>query len=238
MLNVVNSEAYFLPHWGLGDAIIVNGLLRVLAKNYARSYVICKPSNLESVQFMVRDFATAVGWKDEDTFAKVLPEAQGHHIIPIGYQFFPWAQYPGHPYEGRCFYDQFGMDFQLRWSNFHVERDPAREEAYFQRLNIHEDYIFVHTDPKGKFNLDRSRLPTGIRVIEAGEVPTANIFDYLLVLELAKEIHIIESAFEHLIDSFTHWTNRLVAHRYARSFEWVEYAYHTPELRLNWEVLS
>jgi hypothetical protein len=244
MLNVLNvpnvrmKEAYFFPHWGLGDAIIVNALLRELAPRYEKSYVLCKPSHVESVGFMVRDFATALGIVDEKRFGFMPLEVRGKNVIEIGYSYFVWQDYPGHPYSGRCFYNQFNVDFRKRWTHFRVDRDQAREQAYYDSLNIHEDYIFVHTDPDRGYALDRARLPQGLRVIDAGEVPTKNIFDTLMVLERAKEIHIIESAFEHLIDSFDHWTNKLVLHRYARNQEWVEYKYHIPELRLNWTILT
>lgn len=236
MLNVVNvvlKEAFFYPHWGLGDAIICNGLMRELAKHYQKSYVLCKASTFESVAFMVRDYATAMGIVDEQQFGLIPPQVRNRNVVEIGYSHFDFNDYPGHPSFCRSFYNQFNVDFEKRWTNFHVVRDSAREQALFDKLDIREDYIFVHSDPARGYNIKPELLPSNIRIIHADAAAVPNIFDYMLVLERAKEIHLIESAFEFLVDSYDHWTADLYIHRYARSYPNL----NRPELRANWKIL-
>ena len=122
-----------------------------------------------------------------------------------------------------------------------MERDKKREESFFKKLtgmfDINGEYIFVHQDPSRGFiikNLNRR----DIQIIDYSEPfrfakLTNNIFDYLLVLERAKEIHCVESSFLFIVDSFN-FKGALFNHRYARSYP----TNNTPTLRNDWKILN
>ena len=73
----------------------------------------------------------------------------------------------------------------------------------------------------------------GKNIIKADVTKTDVIFDYLTILENAKEIHCIESSFLFLIDSFN-FKGKLFNHRYARQYP----ENNTPTLRNKWNILS
>ena len=50
-------EAFFMPHLGLGDHIICNGILRKLREDYDIVHMPVKRHNYQTVKDMVRDDA-------------------------------------------------------------------------------------------------------------------------------------------------------------------------------------
>ena len=75
----------------------------------------------------------------------------------------------------------------------------------------------MHDDSTRGFKLRESSLPKNIRVVKP--IPELaskyTIFDYLKVIENAKEIHCMESSFAAMIESFQIKVPKF-AHRYAR----------------------
>jgi hypothetical protein len=72
-----------------------------------------------------------------------------------------------------------------------------------------------------------------LRIIKAERSLTNNIFDYLKLIENAKEIHCIPSSFLFLCDSFDFKGDRFL-HKYSR-----RYPHHgAPTLRLEWNEID
>ena len=88
----------------------------------------------------------------------------------------------------------------------------------YSHYNINEPYIFIHED--ARFKLDRSKLPSDIRIISPEDTLTPCICDYAKLIENAKEVHCIESSFTFMIDLMG--LNKFVAHRYARRLSNIE----------------
>lgn len=60
MIFLINmNSVYIYSHQGLGDHILVNGLVRTIAKNYDKTYVLCQSKSKypENVEYMYRDNA-------------------------------------------------------------------------------------------------------------------------------------------------------------------------------------
>ena len=75
-----------------------------------------------------------------------------------------------------------------------------KEEEIKSYLNIKEDYIFVHDKSStGDYKLN---IKSDLRQIKPKKIPCeTSVFDWIGVIENAKEIHAINSSFVHLIDS-------------------------------------
>jgi hypothetical protein len=114
------------------------------------------------------------------------------------------------------FYSQFGLEFDFRWSNFKLVRDTEREEKLFKYFNLDEnsEYIFLHDDNRFHINIDKIKNKD-IMVIKPNRDITNNIFDYIKIIENAKEVHAIESSFLFIIDSLS-LNSETYAHRYPR----------------------
>lgn len=226
------------PHLGLGDFIICNGLIReICKKNKSDEFeVVSKPTHFQSVDFMFKDVKNlkTISLKSGDFANPENPEEiifyarnENKNILKIGHEFQDFRLN-----FDKSFYAQFEIDFKKRWDSFKVERDLTSEKNLVEKLNIKEKYIFVHEDPSRGMRIDRYIHRKDLRVIKASTDLSENMFDYLSLIEGAEEVHVIESAFMFMIDSFP-IEGQLFNHRYARSYP----ARNTPTLRLDWDIL-
>lgn len=213
---------YLLPHLGLGDAIICNGLIRVLASHHDRLVLPCKWHNRPSVAWMlsdlenvrllgVKDDAEAILWSDRF-------ERGGSKVLRLGL-------HSGRPLRSdwdRQLYEQASVDFEERWRGFKTPVFTAALEPEDSKIS------FVHDDPKRGFKAELTKLPGTWSYVEHNG---KTIWDRLHWLQTAPEIHVIDSCFLCLADSVP-TKGRLVFHRYARS------GGLPPTLRKNWEVLD
>ena len=225
-------------HLGLGDHIICNGLVReICAGALSEKFtIVVKPTSYQTIKFMFRDVPNLTVHKlSSGGFDS--PESH-QEVVTLAMTTTQRIMYIGHGQEptrfnfDRSFYEQFEMDFKKRWDSFKVERDLSSEKNLVEKLNIKEKYIFVHEDPSRGMRIDRYIHRKGLRVIKASTDLSENMFDYLSLIEGAEEVHVIESAFMFMIDSFP-IEGQLFNHRYARSYP----ARNTPTLRLDWDIL-
>lgn len=188
------NSCYVHHNTGLGDHIICNGLVRYLIKkhNYDEVLLVVKHHNLNNVRRMFRDLRQIryIGINTDDD-VKYKSDIHLHRIGIDGVDINCFD---------RSFYDQAGVPFPERWDSWFIERDKEREDALFNSLLIDGDYIFVHdVSSKGVRNL---KIESNLRQIKPTKSPEeSSIFDWLKVIENAKEIHVINSSFVHIINS-------------------------------------
>ena len=211
-------------HLGLGDHIICNGLVRAVMGS--GDYLLCKQHNLESVRFMFSDVNLEVIGVADDQAAKVFAKANNGYYI--GYLHEDWN--PNIGTFDKTFYEQAGVPFVERWNNYRVRRDPDAEMAVRAAINPPFRYAFVHMDAaRGMTFVPETNLPC------VGPAPglTRNIFDYQAVIRGAEEVHCLESAFMHMIDSMRETTfNSLHAYRSARPAT----RFDIPATMKNWTI--
>jgi hypothetical protein len=138
------------------------------------------------------------------------------------------------------FYDQAATPIECRWSNFYYSRSEESEEMTFLRLvKSHEPYIFVHEDLKRGFVLDRTFFNPHLPIVYPSLNPrNFTVFDYRKVIENAAEVHMIESSFSVLADTFSeNVKQRLFIHRYARPNANMYYQNMVGYQR-NWRVIN
>jgi hypothetical protein len=228
------SEVYIYPHLAVGDQIIISGAVREIAKEkYDKVFLFAKIRTEGTIKFLYRDnpnieiiIGTDPNWYQD---YQLLNKYRDKNLKIIGHDFLDRSNRTGKSFDV-LFYELAGIPFRCKWDSFYVERDLNREKELINKVNATGEYIFIHEDKSRNLCIDRSKLPN-CRIIEA--FPTDNIFDWMGVLEGAQEIHIIESAFSFLIESFEHWTQPLVAHRYARKLD----VLNTPVYRRDWKII-
>ena len=216
------------PHRGMGDLIICNALFRHFARNHSLVVIPVKPANLDSARFMLRDVPSAhvvSARTNEEAYQIVNTFRASGPVLFLGNK---GRNYRREEFD-RCFYEQAGIDFETRWTEFKLVRDPAIE------LTVPiQPHAFVHDDSSRGFTIDRSQASfSGMQQCAAIEGVTDNIFAWLPSILSASEIHCIDSSFALLIDSLKIHSNvRLFLHRYARP------AVTIPTYQLHWEYLS
>lgn len=100
-------------------------------------------------------------------------------------------------------YHAAGVPFLNKWKlGDCITRDPVRERALKDRLNIQEGepYVVLHLEGSNhKATYDPGWIPEGWRVLEVSNV-TDCVFDWLGVLEGAEAIVAVDSVVSNLVD--------------------------------------
>ncbi len=215
-------------HLGLGDHLVCNALVRHYAAGCRRVGLCCKPHNMASVAFMYRDLAQLelLPATDDREAATVLAAVPESARLAIGFDKLDSRDFV------EAFYRQAGLARAVRYDGFHVERDPAREEACFRRLvGDRTHYLFLHDDVSRGFEIDPRRIESPLPVVRPAGADS--IFDYAAIIERATEIHCIDSSFANLVESLPRLAaGRLVLHGYAKPTSTVAFCRH------RWEKLG
>lgn len=186
---------------GLGDAIICNGLVRVLAQE--RPVIVpCYPHNFTSVAHMFSDLKNV----------EVRPE--GEHVarpkdaMAIGLRHPQWGSIE--PFD-KAFYAFAGVPHECRWSMFKIPRSGEEDKA------VPHPYLVTHDDPSRGFRINTAYFLDALRRVGQAVpiMPRPRLSDWRFVLKHAEEIHCIDSSVLHLVEHID-TRGKLFFHRYAR----------------------
>ena len=219
-------DTYIHQHGKLGDLILCNGLIRhLLKKKYRKNkiYIFCRSRHLKSVNFMYRDqkrikiipFNEHPQLKDEKLLAKYeinkakniiekIKLKKKINFIKIGFENYHKTKNlnPDKSFPWPCdivFYKQFNIPFRYRFLNSYWKRDFKSEKKLFKKLiGTNQPYAFVHDDKDRNFVIDIKNIDPNLKIIKNDNKEL--IFNFGLILERAKEIHIMESAFRQIVE--------------------------------------
>jgi len=238
----LSNVVVLMPHQGLGDHIICNGLYRTYSTKYKLVFIVVKQNYVKQIRYMLKDrkniFILPIPSYRSWTAVRVLKIVFKILKIKVvglgsyGKNFFP----PNTRFD-KNFYDQANIEPILRWSEFYFPRNLEKEEELFEKLGCKsEGYIFLHEDKSRNYIVDRSRINSALKIVEP-LTPKSDytIFDYVKILEGASEIHVIESSFAALIESLDLNVTKF-AHRYARPHAKFDFR-HEFTYKSNWKVL-
>lgn len=235
------SSVLLYHHLGLGDHIMCHGIVREYSKKYERVAVFSYPHNYVSVSFMYRDLKNITIIKGDDAFARKFISDNASkfdrdkydQVIFLGFQYLD--RNSGIPLE-KQFYQIAGVDLAKKWDNFFIKRDLEKETSLFQQAALGDEYVFLHEDPVRNYRIDRKKINKKYGIFTPDKKLTENIFDYLTIIEKAKEVHVIDSSFMFLVDClpYNNPNQKLYIHRYSReNNEW-----QLPILKKDWHILT
>lgn len=192
------------PHLGLGDNLICLGLVRKIAAQRPTTcfYYACLQRCYHSLSWMFFDlpnvylFAVRSGRQ-----ARQYADFLNATYLPIGIENVDIKRFDA------FFYEQHGVDFNLRWSDAKTPAGP-RSQQLLESLNPKcEPYILVCNEESGHLSYElRINNPQGKKIIYVKPL-THNIFDWTLLALHANEIHTIDTAFVHFIESLFYQRN-------------------------------
>jgi len=198
-------------HLGLGDQLMLNGMARYLSKKVNTVYIVVKSCHNDTVEFMYRDCKNIV-----PVFVdSVSPQSVWGKVKELNCPPLPLATYdaPDDMWkfvtqgQGSDFsnwahgvYIQAGVNPLYLTSKFKVERDPVREDNLYKKYNLENEnnYIFVHDQGSGDDG-PSINIQTDLKIIRP-QLEDTNIFDYLKIIENAKEVHCINSVFAWMVE--------------------------------------
>lgn len=213
-MKSINS-LYVYSHLGLGDMIVCNGLIRYYSKIYDIIYVFCKSNNKNNIQKMYRDNdKIQLIIMNDNEVINFLNSSPWINVKIIGHtkEFFKQLSFT---YFDDLFYTMNNLDINIKWDNFYYERDRESElQAYKDIYDIkeNEEYIIVHQSDDRKVY---KNIRIDLRIIEPNNM-NVTLFDHLLLIEKAKEVHLMNSSLLNLINCSKIRTDGLFYHRYAR----------------------
>ena len=194
-----NIECFIHHHLGLGDHIICNGLVRYIIKKYdvKNMCVVAKYSNINNVKRMFEDVPEVqfLAINEDKEFLDFYKTQGNTPLFRVGFEKCRNQEFD------RSFYESVGVPFQARWEYWDFQRNYEQENLLIEELDITEDYIFVHdVSSVGTYDLN---IDSDLRQIKLSRLKSEkSIFDWLGIIERAKEVHCINSSMIHLINSY------------------------------------
>jgi len=187
-------------HLGIGDSLNINGMVRHFSSKGYHVHVITRKKQYESIQFMYRDDSNIIVLTTESDNPNDIRSVIKGTSLNLGTyscsnnewayiikNFNSWAHFP---------YYQAGLNPIIMKTKFKLVRDTEREEELLKTFGD-DDFIFVHEDPKHKC----LQVDTTYNIIKPDTVSLPfNIFDWLGVLEKAKEIHCGHGGFAWIVE--------------------------------------
>ena len=202
-----------LNHLGLGDQLVINGLVRHFAEIEDCVQIFAKKSHVPSVLFMYRDLGSkvvVVPVHGSCHTAEMMQLAKGH-VLKLGvhgtpHQLFSdlvMGKYSEYINWVAMMYIQAGLNPNTMYKKFKIVRDKSRE-----LLPPDKPYIFIHDDKQRgreiKIHGSEKEIyrPIVSKALPDGtyEYDDFNIFDYLTIIENAKERHMMNSSYNWLVE--------------------------------------
>jgi hypothetical protein len=208
------SEIYLYHHLGMGDHITCHGLVRWHCQHYNKVNLFVKESNYKNVRYMYNDIENINLLIGDDNYAQnYLLQNKITNVKIIGFNNLSTSKNLE-----LQFYEMAGLPIDVKWNKFHINRNIQKEKEIFNQCGLEEqNYIFIH---KGDYELKNEYIPNDVKVVEPKD---HGLFDWIYVIENAKEIHCIDSSFLCLVDCMKLRDNiNLYNHRYVRDYpEWI-----------------
>ena len=213
------SLKYIHHHLGLGDHIICNGMVRHFCKKYDNIVLFCYSHYHDNVNYMYRDLDNLEIFTfdtEEESFLFVErnPTVK-NSLLKVGFNKLDDCLKKMTFDE--AFYYLAGLDFNVRFDEFYFERDLEKEEEVCKTLNPdNEKYIFVLDDPKRGYNIDMSKVTDEYKIIHNDY--QFRMSDYIKLLENAEEIHMMQTGFLDLVNSYKMDKPKIYRHNYVRNY--------------------
>lgn len=208
---------YIYHHWGLGDHIICNGMVRHYYETDNDIRLFCNKRNVSNIEYMYRDL-NKIELHPFDYDDECVKYIKDNHIekdlIEIGHKKCNRSLNISFDMD---FYRIAGLDFSIRFKKFYIERDHKKEDEVFNKLNSNnEKFIFVHDDPSKGYSINISKINTKYKVIRNDM--QFLVFNYIKLIERAEEVHFMQSSFKELICSYMLEQPKLYQHNYVRNY--------------------
>ena len=199
-------------HLGIGDQIMTCGMVRHFLEYGYKVKIIARLSHKVTCEFLYHDTDNVlfeyVTNDNPSEIWKLIPKIkeEGYEIRPLAtYQTNNWTWFTLGPGKELCnwthaTYIQGGVNPSYMKTKFKVIRDLAREQMIFEKFGLKKDeYNFVHESQERSRTI---KYPNDLPIFNPDnyykDIP--NMFDYLTIIENAKQVHCMTSSYAMLIE--------------------------------------
>lgn len=213
------SLKYIYHHLGLGDHIICNGMVRHFCKKYDNIVLFCYSHYYENVSYMYRDLKNLEIFNFDNEYDIVNfidnNESVKSSLIKTGFDNLNGCL--DRMTFDEAFYHLAGIDFKIRFDEFYFERNLDRENEVCDALNPNDEkYIFILDDPNRGYSIDMKKITSDYKIIRNDY--KFKMFDYIKLLENAEEIHMMQTGFLDLVNSYKMNKPKIYRHNYVRNY--------------------
>lgn len=225
---------FILGHIGLGDQILCNGLIRHYSAKCDVLYLPVKYHNLYNVSDMLKDIKNInyLNVSDDNQMLNYLSITKNmvDEVISIG--IFGKNFMRNTKYFDESFYNQANIDYEIRWNKFNYINNLDKQNSLLKQIS--KEYIFIHDDESRNLKITNN-IDDSLNIFKPkhklGDNDNYTIFDYIKVIENAKEIHCMDSSFACLIDHMPQLKDKpKFLHRYVRKNN------NNPYYKNNWTI--
>lgn len=237
----LDETLFFIPHLGLGDQIVNNGLVNIFLEKFKNVILVVKEPNLESLKNMYSytnkiifytvqhdmEISPRYGF-DINKFLDIIKESGFYFFLQSSHRIVSSPQLLGNCFS-KSFYLEIGLDPSLRYDKFKMERNFEKEMDYYNRfIKLYgKDYIIIHQDKSRGFLLDETKISSNSKnssaaryyIGETDSFKLDNLFDFGIIFEKSSELHLMPSSISIYCDHLN-LTGELFIHFYSRILEW------------------
>mgnify|MGYP003110505297 FL=1 len=188
------KDIVFVGHLGLGDHIITQGIINLLAPKYKNIWIPVKQHNISSVAHMCRDLKNIsyIPCSTDEDLDHLVFSGDFKEILCVGHRNPTWHQRDTVNFD-KYFYRQINIDFNESYN--WIPQDGLECEK-INKLIPDEPFCFVHDDESRNYKINPN---TNLKQIR-NSVTADTIFDYLPLIRQATEIHCMDSCFALMIE--------------------------------------
>ena len=187
------KDIVFVGHLGLGDHVITQGIVNMLASRYENVWLPVKHHNISSVVHMCRDLKNVsyVPCSSDDDLDH-LAFSGDLEILCVGHRNPTWEKRDTIHFD-QYFYRQANINFNESYN--WIPQDGLESEK-INTLIPSGPFCFVHDDLSRDYIINPDTNLQQVR----NDIAADTIFDYLPLLRRATEIHCMDSCFALMID--------------------------------------
>lgn len=213
------SDILLHTHMGLGDHLVLNGLVRKISLDNPdkKVYLCTRDAIHKNVELLYSDDEKIIptnilfypksheiynlndrnsGWiKSTEMYARM----NDLELMTIGY----YNYFHSNPWDFN-FYQSSKIDYKIKYDLFHIPQNVLEDaEKNYKHLILpligNKEYVFIHDDPTRNYNIN---INTDKKVLRNTDEVFKNlsIFDMIPVLKNAKELRMIGSSLICLCD--------------------------------------
>lgn len=191
-------KALILQPKGIGDIIFCQTIAQdLIKKGYEVHWTV-----IDMFYDQVRQAYPDVFWVREKNTpvnlnTRTFQEVDGYEVLPIKFS----DTIAGVPYKHvmRAKYDMLGMDWRSWVNHAMPRRNYEKERDLINLLNAEGEFCLVNRNWTGRMRRVSFTPKTTTRVIEMREIKSYSLFDWMGVMEAAKEIETVSTSILYLL---------------------------------------
>lgn len=200
------KEIIVMHHLGLGDAIVCNGMINFLSKQFDKIHLVVHKRYIEQISFLYKnnnkvklfEIDTLPHANEIDSNLHEYSKINNLKVLKIGYEYRLNGPF------NIMVYKQLKLDHNISFTDFYSPLDNLRSKKLLEHLKkyylVEKEFILVHDQSDEiKYNINFNSKLKPIKIEKESDL-FKNIFLYIPLIKEAKEIHCVDSSFIHLVE--------------------------------------